>query len=623
MKPALFFKSIIVCLFLLPVIGGYAQVKIGGVPANPHASAILELDGGTTRGLLLPRMQISDLNNIVNPAEGLVVFCTSDKTIYLRSDGDWKKISPGVGFELPYSGLGSYNGNLFEINQSMQGATAIYGRGTLSGTGVHGHSISNGTGIRGTSLTGTGGYFNSRMGKSLITDTGRVGLGIVDPLAFLHIDATKSSYQTMIINDESPLIDIQSEGVDKGFIQVTGDDIKIGTQATNDRGRFYVRTNGSDRLMIDSAGRMGLNTGKNVLADVHFKDDNMWSTSFMIDDIAPSMVFRDDNVNKGRIRIAGNTLFVEATEAGDLKFHTNNLERMSIESNGSAYMRHSLSIGSSEVETDARLHINADGHNGTAVIIDDETNPTIQLRSSGVDKGVVQLSGDDLRLATNAANTEGNIVLRTGGLDRVFLNNAGTFSLGSAAPPASKLYVNAVGTSATAVIVNDENPTIQLQSSGVDKGVLQLSGDDIKIGTNFSNTAGKIVLRTGGLDRVYLDNAGNLAIGTETVAAGYRVSIRGKVIAEEMRVQALANWPDYVFNNKYKLLPLESLEQYINTHHHLPNIPAAAQVEKEGIAIGEMQTKMMEKIEELTLYLIQANKEIQQLKAIVAAQTNK
>jgi hypothetical protein len=92
------------------------------------------------------------------------------------------------------------------------------------------------------------------------------------------------------------------------------------------------------------------------------------------------------------------------------------------------------------------------------------------------------------------------------------------------------------------------------------------------------------------------------------IAAGYQLSVDGKIIAEEVKVQLSTAWPDYVFANDYKLMPLEQLEQSINKNKHLPNIPAAAEVEKNGIMLGDMNKKLMEKVEELTLYIIDLNK---------------
>jgi len=147
-----------------------------------------------------------------------------------------------------------------------------------------------------------------------------------------------------------------------------------------------------------------------------------------------------------------------------------------------------------------------------------------------------------------------------------------------------------------------------------DIGFLQTSGDDIRIGTNSDNDLGKFVVRTNGADRMYIDQSGNVSIGTPDVAAGYRVSVLGKIICEELKVQVKASWPDYVFQNNYGLMPLQDLRNYIKQHQHLPNIPAAKDVHANGMEMGDMQRRMMEKIEELTLYVLELQQQVDQLK---------
>ncbi len=107
---------------------------------------------------------------------------------------------------------------------------------------------------------------------------------------------------------------------------------------------------------------------------------------------------------------------------------------------------------------------------------------------------------------------------------------------------------------------------------------------------------------------------GNMMLGAGTPATGYLLSINGKMICEELKVQLDASWPDYVFEKKYKLPTLEDLEASIKKNKHLPGIPTAAQVKKEGIEVGDMQKRLLEKLEELTLYVIEINKENKQLK---------
>lgn len=115
-------------------------------------------------------------------------------------------------------------------------------------------------------------------------------------------------------------------------------------------------------------------------------------------------------------------------------------------------------------------------------------------------------------------------------------------------------------------------------------------------------------------DILSLTGDGRVGIRTLTPATGYALSVRGRIMCEELRVQLFNAWPDYVFADNYKLKSLPQVEAFIKEHKHLPGIPSAAEVAKEGIQVGDMQHKMMEKIEELTLYIIQQQKEIDALK---------
>ncbi|GDX47809.1 hypothetical protein LBMAG25_06270 [Bacteroidota bacterium] len=90
----------------------------------------------------------------------------------------------------------------------------------------------------------------------------------------------------------------------------------------------------------------------------------------------------------------------------------------------------------------------------------------------------------------------------------------------------------------------------------------------------------------------------------------YKLAVNGKIICEELRVQKSEEWPDYVFDKEYSLMPLDSLEKFIKEHKHLPSIPNAEQVNVNGINVSEMNTLLLKKIEELTLYIIELKKAI-------------
>jgi hypothetical protein len=110
---------------------------------------------------------------------------------------------------------------------------------------------------------------------------------------------------------------------------------------------------------------------------------------------------------------------------------------------------------------------------------------------------------------------------------------------------------------------------------------------------------------------------GRIGIWTTTPAAGYALSVNGKIVCEELKVQLSGSWPDYVFCKAYQLRSIKELENFIQKNKHLPGIPSAATVEKDGLDVGDMQKRMMEKIEELTLYIIQQQKEIDALKSAI------
>lgn len=128
--------------------------------------------------------------------------------------------------------------------------------------------------------------------------------------------------------------------------------------------------------------------------------------------------------------------------------------------------------------------------------------------------------------------------------------------------------------------------------------------------------------------RMIIDKTGKVLIGSETAPAtagfgadvsAYKLFVTGGILTEEVRVSLKKdwNWADYVFNKNYQLKPLSEVEEFININGHLPNVPSAKEVKEKGLELGTMATIQQEKIEELTLYAIQQQKEIDELKALV------
>lgn len=147
-------------------------------------------------------------------------------------------------------------------------------------------------------------------------------------------------------------------------------------------------------------------------------------------------------------------------------------------------------------------------------------------------------------------------------------------------------------------------------------GKLQVDGNILANGNLVSKYNGtpQFTAQNG---RVFI---GNTSAGLFTEAndldASYKMVVNGKVrVKDEVYIKpAGLTWPDYVFKKEYPLLPLDELESYIKKEKHLPNMPSAATIEKDGIPISEIIVKQQEKIEELTLYVLAMQKEIIALK---------
>jgi hypothetical protein len=112
--------------------------------------------------------------------------------------------------------------------------------------------------------------------------------------------------------------------------------------------------------------------------------------------------------------------------------------------------------------------------------------------------------------------------------------------------------------------------------------------------------------------------------------ANYKLFVKGGILTEEIRVALATTWADYVFDKSYKLPTLQAVEKQIQDHGHLFNVPSAKEIATNGVELGEMSKIQQEKIEELTLYIIQQNKtnekqtqEIEELKAMVKALAKK
>jgi hypothetical protein len=153
---------------------------------------------------------------------------------------------------------------------------------------------------------------------------------------------------------------------------------------------------------------------------------------------------------------------------------------------------------------------------------------------------------------------------------------------------------------------------MRIRSEGTNPAVVWATGGSKSIG--FGVIDGKGYLFEDGLNtKVITIQGGRVGIGIPdgmNIPTSHKLYVTGGISAEEVKVKLKENWSDYVFEPHYKLLTLPELESFIITNRHLPEIPPAAEVEKNGINLGEMNALLLKKIEELTLYIIEQEKRI-------------
>lgn len=105
------------------------------------------------------------------------------------------------------------------------------------------------------------------------------------------------------------------------------------------------------------------------------------------------------------------------------------------------------------------------------------------------------------------------------------------------------------------------------------------------------------------------DLGGNVTIGS-VYTKGFKLAVKGKAVAEEVKIATFSNWADFVFDKNYNLPSLLEVEKYIKKEGHLKNIPEKNEIQNNGFFLGEMNSKLLQKIEELTLYTIQQEKKL-------------
>lgn len=194
------------------------------------------------------------------------------------------------------------------------------------------------------------------------------------------------------------------------------------------------------------------------------------------------------------------------------------------------------------------------------------------------------------------------------------IDNQGNLGRSNATPEA-QLHISG-GAGANAVLIE-----------GSHQAVVQLhneNGANWQLSSNIPSVSstGFAIFADGSSERPFVINNNNVGIGT--VNPSERLAVNGTIKAKEIIVtDAAGDWADFVFADDYVLPSLAAVRAHIETHGHLPSIPSAEEVEADGISVGVMQAKLLQKIEELTLYTLDQQAVIDELRAQQAAQAKR
>jgi len=603
-----------VCGLMLMTISSQAQV--------------LDLES-TTEGALLPRMTTAQRTAItaatLSPAE--MVYDTDTKSFWYWEDMQWNELAAGSGPSASGDEIKDADNDTkiqveesadediirFDIGGSEELRLEKTPGGSLRIVPANNNSIFGSD--AGLSLTtGAGNTILGRLaGQDLLTGNANVFLGVQ-----AGSNNTAGSNNVII-------------GVGAGQNSVLGNNVFIGSFAGfNETGsqKLYIEGDGSgtsNPLIYGEFDNNYLRIGGRLAATGGFTD---------ADNDTKIQVEESTNDNIVRVDIAGTEMLILSKNTGDdLLIAPKNSSFNTIIGNGAG-----ISVTGQECVIIGTDTGHAIGTGSTAV------GKSAGRQSTGIQNTFIGLNSGETN-TSGATNTFlGSFSGRnSSGSGNVFLG----FNVGSSETGSSKLMIDNSSTTTPLIygefdtnkvgINTNKTPgTFQVTNPDSDKTSMYLlprstgteDSSSVYFAEDFDADYGMEILYDGvgneleiyghsdgtlnGPHLLIKRDNGQVAIGDD-FAAGYKLSVDGKVACEEVLVDMNADWPDYVFQPEYNLRTIEEVEKHIVEKGHLPNVPSAEEVENKGIEVGEMNRILMEKVEELTLYIIEQNKQITDL----------
>ena len=267
--------------------------------------------------------------------------------------------------------------------------------------------------------------------------------------------------------------------------------------------------------------------------------------------------------------------------------------------NGDNYTSGKLGIGSSSIWAPITINSvsSATGNLGVSLAFEGANYSEVGYRFSANGSNYYQVLYNGSSI--NWKHFEGGSYI-----PKLSLTNSGYLGIGTSNPSAELEVKSSINNSAEIHInslTEGKSSIIRFQNAGTNMwGLLSnYPGQDMLSIYNYHNNTNAMVF---GVD-------GNVGIGTNTASTYYKLAVNGAIHTKEVKVD-LNGWSDFVFDPSYRLRTLEEVERQIYEQGHLLGIPSEADVIENGINLGEMNAKLLQKIEELTLYLIEQNKQL-------------
>ena len=568
--------------FSIDSLGRIVVNSLNSAGAVPDISAILDLQS-TTMGMLTPRMTNIQIEAITNPSQGLLVYSTDENIFKYYNDASWQTIPnlSQINSQLAnYLLIDDFNNHPTSqvTQQNIDDWNTAHTWGNHADNGyITASSVDELTNKSGniSMWTNDAGYITDANIPNLIWqqnssginyNSGFVGIGTDEPAKQLHI----------VTENENSTIRLTNIITNKGTnpptpIASSFWDIK------NDNGKLVFSQGANPAVTISGGGT--INAQKFIgdgsqLTNLPFPEA-IWQQS---NDVA----FYDGTVNAQKFIGDGSQLtnlpFPETIwqQSDDIVFYNNGY------------------VGIGTAEPNAPLHIYGIDPD---ITLDVEPNKGLNAQINFATGGV------------NMANLNYNrnnhtLVLANDG-NKLVLDNAGNVGIGTTTPE-EKLEVNGGVKSSFISITNDNANTW----TDIDwaKSIVTPVKSSWVTSTKVSQKDYYLGMGMGNRGWYFIEGKDD-----GSVIYPFIVDLDGNMFAQSLELTVIS-WPDFVFDANYDLMSIDSLNQYIQNNNHLPDIPSEQEIINNGLNVGQMQNLQMQKIEELTLYIIDLQQEINTLK---------